>query len=153
MPSGSMPTTTDVHYMSYPYQLQLINEIDTNLDPTRIHGFRWYEKVKLLNHNKSNTSVRTKSIRLDLIVFNTSLTQFPFYTPFCTTATTLFIHNISGSNRGLGDMKSQTAQSQQIQHQCKYKSIRLDLIVYNTPSTQFPIYILFYTTATTLSIT
>ena len=54
---------------------------------------------------KSNTNVRTKSIRLDSNYFNTSSTQLPFYTPFCTTATTLFIHNISGSNRGLGDMK------------------------------------------------
>ena len=87
---------------------------------------------------KSNTNVRTKSIRLDSNYFNTSSTQLPFYTPFCTTATTLFIHNISGSNRGLGDMKKSNC-SIATNPTPAYVQKVLDWIqVFNTSSTQFP---------------
>lgn len=38
---------------------------------------RCYKKVQLFKCNKSNINVRTKSIRLHWILFNTSSTQFP----------------------------------------------------------------------------
>ena len=39
---------------------------------------RCYKKVHLFKCNKSNINVRTKSIRLDWILFNTSSPHFPF---------------------------------------------------------------------------
>ena len=66
------------HQLNFPFLLYFILRQQPHLSHLWVRqGSRWYEKVQLLNCNKSNTSVRTKSIRLDSSYFNTSSTQYP----------------------------------------------------------------------------
>jgi hypothetical protein len=62
----------------------------------------WLQTHHCIN---SNTKVRTKSIRLDLIVSIPHWLNFPFILYFILQPQPYSSRNISGSNRGLGDVK------------------------------------------------